>query len=198
MLERGFSGMGLRDLAAQIGLQVASLYNHIENKQELLFSILRDHMREASKGLEARLALAGSDPERKLRAFILFHITFHASRPVEAGVCISELRSLEGAHRKAILAQRDAYEARLIQILEEGVDDGVFSIADCRLATRMVLGAITAVLGWYDAKAAISAEDIADSYADMLLDGLRLRQGPKLRTPRPDGSDDDRDRRGGC
>lgn len=175
MLERSYAGMGLRDLAAAIGLQVASLYNHIENKQELLFSILYDHMLQALAGVDAALKDVVDDPEQQLRTFVVFHITFHTSRPVEAGVCLSELRSLEGKGRKTVLALRDSYQARLAALIQNGIEKAVFRVEDPHLATLLILGAITGVLTWYDPEAGIPADAIAERYADLLLGGLRRR-----------------------
>src|SRR4051812_41956512 len=44
IFEHGYSAMSLRDLAAEVGIQVGSLYNHISTKQELLFELVQDHV----------------------------------------------------------------------------------------------------------------------------------------------------------
>lgn len=36
MKERGFSGLTMRDLAKSLGMEAASLYNHIASKDDLL------------------------------------------------------------------------------------------------------------------------------------------------------------------
>src|SRR5204863_7239531 len=38
--KRGFQATTLRDIAAKVGIQVGSLYNHIASKGELLFEIM--------------------------------------------------------------------------------------------------------------------------------------------------------------
>jgi len=40
----GYEAMSLRELAAKVGLQPGSLYNHIETKQDLLFDLIHNHM----------------------------------------------------------------------------------------------------------------------------------------------------------
>ena len=44
IFEHGYAAMSLRQLAAEVGIQSGSLYNHISTKQELLFTLVRDHI----------------------------------------------------------------------------------------------------------------------------------------------------------
>ena len=40
IFEHGYAAMSLRQLAAEVGIQSGSLYNHISTKQELLFDLI--------------------------------------------------------------------------------------------------------------------------------------------------------------
>jgi AcrR family transcriptional regulator len=40
--ENGYAGASLRDIARRVGIEVASLYNHIDSKEELLFRIIEN------------------------------------------------------------------------------------------------------------------------------------------------------------
>src|SRR5258708_13061448 len=79
IFEHGYEAMSLRHLAAEVGIQVGSLYNHISTKQQLLFDLVQDHINELLRQLD--LALAGNKgPVEKLHAFVAFHVTYHMSR----------------------------------------------------------------------------------------------------------------------
>ena len=67
--------MSLRHLAAEVGIQVGSLYNHISTKQDLLFGLLHTHMESLLQHLEDALP-PGMDPEAELRTFVVFHAFF--------------------------------------------------------------------------------------------------------------------------
>ena len=174
--EHGYAGMSLRDLADRVGIKASSLYNHIDSKQQLLFLLIEHHTRLALEGVDAALAEAGGDATARLRAFVGFHIRFHTGHPMDAAICLSELRCLEGENRQAIVALRDAYEARLSRIIEDGVAAGAFRVLDARLATLAVLGAITGVLTWYRAGGRLDPAAIATAYGDLFVDGLRGRE----------------------
>src|SRR5215510_14723697 len=46
IFEHVYAAMSLRQLAAEVGIQAGSLYNHISTKQELLFDLIQDHINE--------------------------------------------------------------------------------------------------------------------------------------------------------
>src|SRR5215213_2478157 len=107
IFEHGYAAMSLRDLAAEVGIQSGSLYNHISTKQELLFDLIHDHINELLRQLDR--ALQGKQrPVEKLRAFTAFHVTYHMTRKREVFIANSELRSLEPKNYEAIVALRGA------------------------------------------------------------------------------------------
>jgi AcrR family transcriptional regulator len=94
IFEHGYAAMSLRQLAAEVGIQSGSLYNHISTKQELLFDLIRDHINELLRQLDRALQ-EKQRPVDKLRAFTAFHVTYHMTRKREVFIANSELRSLE-------------------------------------------------------------------------------------------------------
>src|SRR5882757_3920458 len=111
IFEQGFAAMSLRDLAAEVGIQVGSLYNHISTKQELLFELVQDHVNALLRELD--LALEGKNgPEENLRAFVAFHVSYHMSRKREVYTPIAERPSLEAKNDGTMGVLRGGYEAR--------------------------------------------------------------------------------------
>ena len=77
--ENGYAGASLRDIARRVGIEVASLYNHIDSKEELLFRIIENTSVEMLEELHAAVDAAPPDDprERLLRATAEEH---HISR----------------------------------------------------------------------------------------------------------------------
>ena len=119
IFEHGYEAMSLRQLAAEVGIQAGSLYNHISTKQDLLFDLVQDHINDLLRELD--LALEGkADPVEQLRAFVAFHVTYHMTRKREVFIANSELRSLDAKNYDAVVSLRGAYEQRLAQIPPTG------------------------------------------------------------------------------
>jgi AcrR family transcriptional regulator len=100
IFEHGYEAMSLRQLAAEVGIQAGSLYNHISTKQELLFDLIQDHINELLRQLD-RAMEGKQDPDERLRAFVAFHVTYHVTRKREVFIANSELRSLEPKNYEA-------------------------------------------------------------------------------------------------
>lgn len=169
--EHGFEAMSLRQLAARVGLQPGSLYNHIETKQDLLFDLIHNHMVELLASIDEELE-GIRDPLERLKAFIAFHLTYHIQRKREVFIGSSELRSLEPKNRRKIVALRKNYEERLYEILEQGVGKKLFKIEDIRVSTYAILAMLTGICTWYDAKGRVDRKTLIDIHTRLVLQGV--------------------------
>lgn len=189
IFERGYEAMSLRQLAAEVGIQAGSLYNHISTKQELLFDLIQDHMGELLRQLDR--ALEGKqEPQQRLRAFVAFHVTYHMTRKREVFIANSELRSLEPKNYEAIVALRGAYEKRLADILADGVAKGVFEVADVQVATFAIIALLTGLCTWYRPGGRLTRDAIVDAHEKLVLSGVMPEPVPasarsKRKAPRP-------------
>jgi len=171
IFEHGYATMSLRQLAAEVGIQSGSLYNHISTKQELLFDLVRDHINELLRQLD-RALLGKQQPADRLRAFVAFHVTYHMTRKREVFIANSELRSLEPKNYEVIVALRGAYEQRLAEILSEGVSEGEFEIVDIQVATFAILALLTGLTTWYRPGGRLTREAIVAAHEKLVLSGV--------------------------
>jgi AcrR family transcriptional regulator len=167
----GYEALTLRELAADVGILSGSLYNHIKTKQDLLFTLVRDHMTDLLENLDG--ALAGrDDPTEALAAFVRLHVTYHMERRYEVYIANSELRSLEPANRAAIVALRQAYEVRLIDILDRGLAAGRFRVEDTRIGAFAIIAMLTGICTWYRPDGPLGPEQIVALHTDLVMRGL--------------------------
>jgi AcrR family transcriptional regulator len=178
IFEHGYEAMSLRQLAAEVGIQAGSLYNHISTKQELLFDLIQDHINELLRQLD-RAMEGKQDPDEKLRAFVAFHVTYHMTRKREVFIANSELRSLEPKNYEAIVALRGAYEQRLATILAEGVEQGVFEVGDIQVATFAIIALLTGLCTWYRPGGRLTREAIIAAHEKLVLSGVSPLASPQ-------------------
>lgn len=168
--KRGFQATTLREIAAKVGIQVGSLYNHIASKGELLFEIMESVMLDLLE--EQREAAKTSDVVERMRLLVDHHVKFHGKRAREVFVGNSELRSLRPGQRARIVSLRDQYELVFRNELEDGIRQGKFLAVDVQVTAYGILAMATSVSTFYSAGGRLSLEQIAEIFADMVLQGL--------------------------
>ncbi|CCD96400.1 putative transcriptional regulatory protein, TetR family [Bradyrhizobium sp. ORS 375] len=174
IFQHGYEAMSLRQLAAEVGIQPGSLYNHISTKQELLAELIQDHINDLLGELE--LALQDTQgPLDRLRAFVAFHVSYHMTRKREVFIANSELRSLEPRNYEAVVALRGAYERRLADILTEGVAEGVFDVDDVQVATFAIIALLTGLCSWYRPGGRLTKDAIIAAHEKLVLSGVMPR-----------------------
>jgi AcrR family transcriptional regulator len=171
IFEHGYAAMSLRHLASEVGIQVGSLYNHITTKQALLFDLIKTHMDALLAQLHRELD-GIEPPVDRLKAFISFHLTYHTARKEEVFISYSELRSLKPKNYSTIVALRRAYERELINILDRGVVEDDFVVADTSVAAYGILAMLTGVCTWFKPSGRLSTEQVIEIYTDLVLKGL--------------------------
>ena len=165
--EKGFHGASVRDLAHAVDVEPASLYYHFPSKQDLLLAVfdrfldsIIDMMRAASIG-------PGTHQER-LAEIVRRHVLFHVARSREAFISHSELRSLDPENRKRIIAKRDLYERMLRALLEAGVREHEFAIADVPVTSTAILMMCSGVSDWFTPGGRLTPDAVADCYVDLV------------------------------
>lgn len=164
----GYEAMSMRQLGEEVGVQAAALYRYFPNKEELLFTLLRNHM----EGLIASWDVArpaARDPLGSLSAFVRNHIGFHVARRHSTHVSNLELRSLSPAKLTVILRMRNTYEKELRQILRDGAESGAFAIDDVGLTAMAIIQMITGVIVWFRPDERLSVEEVAETYHAMTM-----------------------------
>jgi AcrR family transcriptional regulator len=166
--KHGYEAMSLRSLAAEVGIQAGSLYNHIKTKQDLLFDLMHTHMENLLSQMYKAME-SGQEAEGRLRSFVKFHVEYHVSRKREVFISYSELRSLDPAYHRAIVRMRREYEGYLISILEQGAADHIFVVDDAPAAAYGIIAMLTSNLIWFRPGGRMTVADLVKFYTRMVL-----------------------------
>jgi AcrR family transcriptional regulator len=164
----GYEATSLRQVAARVGIQVGSLYNHIHGKDELLRDIMVEIMDDLLASLDA--AVEGkTDPTVALKAAIDCHIRAHAERARDVFIGNSELRSLSSKDRRHVVAKRDEYERILRGLIQRVGDERNADVIDARLQSYALVAFGSHVALWYDKKGPMSLDEIVSAYTTMVF-----------------------------
>lgn len=176
----GYAAVSMREIAGEVGVGAAALYNHFATKQDLLCELMSAHMTELLAAWEGSPGSANdADPVKALDAFTRFHIRFHRDKSDEVFVAYMELRSLEPPNFHRIDRLRTAYEKRLADILERGHAQGVFTAPEPRICAMAIIAMLTGVTSWYRNTGRLSAADVEELYVCMVARAVRPEIGDR-------------------
>ena len=169
---KGFKATSMRDLATELKIEASSLYSHIKSKEELLQKICFNMAALFFDALEAVETLSLS-PGEKLKKAVVAHVSVITANPSASAVFFSEWRHLSDPYLSEFLGLRSTYEAKIRNIIKEGVEKGAFSVPDQKLAVLTLLSSINWIHQWYDPKGMMKGEEIGEKLADFILYGLK-------------------------
>jgi AcrR family transcriptional regulator len=168
--ERGYHGTSIGDLAEALGVQKATLYAHIESKQDLLYETMREGARAFHGALDA-ISEELSTTE-KIRLALRGHLRVVAEQLDVATVFVQEWRYLEGERRDEIVAERRRYEGRIRALFREGRDLGELRTdLDDATAALLTLSAANWAYTWL--RPGRDTDELADRFYALLIDGMR-------------------------
>ncbi len=171
--DRGFAATSMRELAAALGVEAASLYSHISSKQELLHDICFRLADEFFGALEIAEHTTNS-PIDALRLLIHGHVRVLTTDPAASQVFLAEWRHLAEPALTAFIDRREAYEVRVRALLRRGADAGTLRLPanDERFAALWLLSGLNWLPTWYKPDGKLTADEIAERLTTTLLQGL--------------------------
>jgi len=169
--ELGYHATSMRAIAAAAGVQPAAIYHWYPSKEAILIGFQDEFMDRLTERVEEAVA-AREDPALRLAAAVREHVAYHGEHTREAFVTDSEIRALADAPREALLAQRDAYQERFVEMIVAGVEAGSLRSSDPRVAAYAILLQCTGVALWFDADGPLGLDRVADLHVELVLGSL--------------------------
>jgi AcrR family transcriptional regulator len=169
--EHGFHGTSTTELCEANGLGKGALYYYIGSKEELLAAIHDRVMDEVLVGA-ARVAAAGGTPPEQLAALGKELLDVIARYPDHVWVFLHEFPALTGDNAAQFRARRHEYEHAVESVIAAGVESGHFRDVDPKLTSRAWLGMHNYTYLWLKPGGALSAEEVAEKFADVFIGGV--------------------------
>ncbi|MGE3474811.1 MAG: TetR family transcriptional regulator [Rhodospirillaceae bacterium] len=182
--ELGFAGARIDDVAARAGLSKGALYLYFESKEALLKALVRRLADRVVGAAESLVAADGADAEKTLRSLLTFMALQLSNPRVSAAprIVIAEAQrfpEIASFYRSAVI---DRAERLLATLIDRGVAQGTFRDIDRAVALRacagpMMVHMLLSTVFADPANPGPAPEVIADGIADMILNGLKVKDG---------------------
>jgi AcrR family transcriptional regulator len=170
--QRGYHGTSIGDLADALGIRKASIYSHIEGKEDLLSEIALAGARAFHLALDALPEDAG--PAERLRLALRAHLDVVDRQLDVATIWLQEWRYLAEPARGNFLAERRRYERRVTTLFEAAIAAGELrSDVDVKRSVLAFLSIGNWAYTWMTP--ATDAAREADAFWALLVDGIGSR-----------------------
>ncbi|MDJ0644471.1 MAG: TetR/AcrR family transcriptional regulator [Flavobacteriaceae bacterium] len=169
--EKGYSAVTMRDLAAAMGIKAASLYNHIDSKQDILKEIIIAIAEAFTSGM-ATIRVSEQDAVNKLKEIIALHVEITANNTFGMASLNNDWMHLE-EQLEYYLELRHNYEDNFRDIIKEGIADS--DIIDENPDTIMfsILTTLRSLYLWIPKKEDLNPDELAKSLSRLLISGIR-------------------------
>lgn len=171
---RGFSGASMRELGAQVGMEAASMYNHISSKDEIL-----DHICFYVSGIYisqlTEIEQTSESYVEKIKALIRLHIRLMVEEGAAVSVANNDWKYLVEPRLTEFKEARKAYEKGFAALIERGMEAGELQPVNVSVALFTILSAVRWVELWYRPGRGITAEELEQNIMTILLNGLEKK-----------------------
>ncbi len=173
--QKGFAATSMRDLAETVGIEAASLYNHIRSKNEILEAICFDVANRFNNNM-ALIESGNQSSITKIETLLRFHIRQMVEKYEEVYVSDREWKHLEEPYLSNFQNQRSNYRKKFAAIIESGIQKNEIRKIDAPTAVLIMLHAVSGIESWHRSKSRINAGELEDNMVMIMIDGLR-KQG---------------------
>lgn len=173
----GLKGASISAVAAELGIDRASVYYYISSKEELFDEVLRA-VAERNLAIATQIADSELAPPQKLRELIVAIMSSYGEHYPLLYIYIREnLSNVPSERTKWSTEMREinrVIENAFIGIIEDGYADGSLrNVGPSRVVAYGMLGVIGWTHRWFRPQTSPhSAREIGETYAEMILSGM--------------------------
>lgn len=176
--EEGYASTSLRDIAAQAGMQPASLYHHFKSKDAIVEEVLRMGVERVSQEVQRSVQALPlrSTARTLLQTAIYAHLRALHELQDYTSANVRIFGQVPEHVREAHLPTRDAYERYWASLFQRCARRGDLDPErDMQLARLFLISALNGTLEWFKG-GPVALKAIADELTGLLLGGLGKRR----------------------
>lgn len=175
--EKGYRGVSMRHLAAEVGVQISTLYYYFPSKEDILYRLLKTYLEALVGAAEGSIEDAGPGATsiEKVRCLVRGSVLSLIEHRQAAGVSISgAMLELPPEQQVELNRYVDRYESLYRAVIREGIEAGELISTDAALAAYLMLGAQVRLCAWYRPEGRLSPSQIADTFSFLLVRSLAV------------------------
>jgi len=170
----GFEGTSVQDIVDAAGVTKGAMYHYYGSKDDLLFEVYHQLLTMQMSHLTDIVKGSGT-PEERLRDAAIDVVESSLANLDELIVFFRSLHMLPDDRQTQVRAERRAYHDVFRGLVEEGMAAGVFrSEVSADVIVHYFLSTVNQLGSWFRPDGQLTARQVAEQYAELLLGGLRV------------------------
>nr|WP_321225470.1 TetR/AcrR family transcriptional regulator [uncultured Psychroserpens sp.] len=170
--EKGYSAVTMRDLATAMGIKAASLYNHINSKQEILKAIIISIAEDFTNGMDIIIKSKDSNIS-KLENIVALHVNIAANNTNGMASLNNDWMHLED-QLSHYLQLRNEYESNFLNIIKEGIAALEIKDKNPEIIMFSMLTTLRSLYLWIPKKEDLDATNLAQNLSEVLIGGINI------------------------
>lgn len=166
--EHGYSETTVTMIAAEVGGTKAVFYYQYPDKHSILEAIFEHAFLSAMATVERAIAASGN-PQEALEEIARDYTRWVIENQVLVSVIWREANRLDPETRKRMAGKQRTIHARVADVIEEGIELGIFLPGDPLTTARTVLGMISFIYTWWRDNQGLSRSKAAEHFAQAAL-----------------------------
>jgi TetR/AcrR family transcriptional regulator, cholesterol catabolism regulator len=168
--EKGYEGASMRDLSRHSGMSLSGMYYYFKSKENLLYLIQKHTFTTIVERLRSRLKEI-SDPEQRIRVFILNHLEYFLANQKAMKVLSHEDEALKNGFGAEIAAIKREYYRICMGLLDDFKRTSGLEYSS-RIAVLSLFGMMNWIYTWYNPRVDGNAAKLAREMGDIFLRGI--------------------------
>jgi|AntRauTorckE5430_2_1112549.scaffolds.fasta_scaffold01971_5 AcrR family transcriptional regulator len=169
--KKGFKATSMRDIAEAVGIKAASIYNHIQSKQELLGELLLEIAKIFTKEM-ADIQTAQLNTQQKLERLIALHVRLTVEHTDAIALISGEWVHLDEPLKQEYLILRDDYESHFKAIIAQGKVEKLFKNLDTEIILFSTLSTLRWLYSWYSRNKTYNQIELERQMTECLMNGI--------------------------
>ena len=169
--EKGYNAVSMRDIAQAMGIKAASLYNHINGKQEILSTLILKVAYEFTNGMNNVIAQEIS-PIQKIQQIIELHIDITVNYSEGLAALNNDWMHLENEDLTDFVKMREDYEENFRRIIKQGIETGEIQPRHPEVILFSILSTLRTLYLWFQKRGKLDVNILKKDMVAVFLNGI--------------------------
>lgn len=164
----------MRDIASEVGMEAASLYSHVQAKEELLQAICFTMAEQFMKSMSETINDENLTSMDKIKLVIERHVDIITANISASAVFWNDWKFLSEPARSKFVSMQREYEQEFRKLLEQAISEGYLCSVNISFAVMAIFSSLNGIHKW--PSYTMEPKALGEAFSDMFLKGMLIHK----------------------